>query len=230
MDYIIVGLILMTGIVASIVWKKLTIPAALTGGVVGGLIFAGGSYTGLMMLAAFFVLGTAATNWGKNKKGSAVQSTRTMGQVIANGGVAALAGLGIICLPEQRPVLEVVMAASLSSATADTLSSELGMVYGRSYYNILTFKRDARGLDGVVSLEGLLIGVAGSFIIALLYAFSNGWNRGCWIIVMSGTIGNLMDSILGAAFERKGYLGNNMVNLLNTLTAGVVGGALALAQ
>ncbi|HVU54502.1 MAG TPA: DUF92 domain-containing protein [Puia sp.] len=249
---IIVLLLLLTGIAASIRWKKLTIPAALMGGVVGWLVYTGGGYTGLLMLAAFFVLGTVATSWHTRMdmrrsglphptpdsnppdppkgKGAAPQSTRTTGQVLANGGVAALAGLCILCRPDQRQTLEILMAASLSSATADTLSSELGMVYGRHHYNVLTWRRDQRGLDGVVSLEGSLLGIAGSSVIALLYTGGHGWNNGFWIIVLSGAIGNLTDSILGASLERKGRLGNDMVNFLNTLTAGLLGGLLALAQ
>lgn len=236
---IIVLLSLLVGMAASIRWKKLTVPAAFTGGVVGWLVYTGGGCTGILMLAAFFVLGTAATSWhakaGPSKdtpgsldqKGAAAQPTRTTGQVLANGGVAALAGLSIMYWPGQQPVLEIAMAASLSSATADTLSSELGMVYGRHYYNILTWRRDRRGLDGVVSLEGTLIGVAGSSLIALLYAAGHSWNGGFWIIVLSGAIGNLTDSILGASLERKGWLGDDMVNFLNTLAAGLLGGLLA---
>lgn len=243
---VIVLLLLLVGMAASIRWKKLTIPAALTGGITGWLVYTGGGYTGLLMLAAFFILGTVATSWhakvgrssseapGSNNqtnsndpKGAAAQSTRTTGQVLANGGVAALAGLTILYWPDQHTTLEVVMAASLSSATADTLSSELGMVYGRRYYNILTGRRDQRGLDGVISLEGTLIGVAGSSIIAAIYAGGHGWNSGFWIVILSGTIGNLTDSLLGAALERKGWLGNDMVNFLNTLTAGLLGGLLA---
>ena len=228
---IIVLLLLLVGVAASIRWKKLTIPAAFTGGVVGWLVYSGGGCTGILMLAAFFVLGTAATGWHARHRPSdnesSAQSTRTIGQVLANGGVAAIAGLGILYLPEHRQTLEVLMAASLSSATADTLSSELGMVYGRRYYNVLTWRRDQRGLDGVVSLEGTLIGVAGSSIIALLYTAGHSWNSGFWIIILSGAIGNLTDSILGASLERKGWLGNDMVNFLNTLTAGLLGGLLA---
>lgn len=236
---IIVLLLLLVGVAVSIWRKKLTIPAALTGGVAGWLVFAGGGYTGLLMLATFFILGTVATSWHArhlpgpppdHEKGSVAQSTRTTGQVLANGGVAALAGLGIICFPQHKPLLEIAMAASLSSATADTLSSELGMIYGRNYYNILTGRRDQRGLDGVISLEGTLIGVVGSAIIALLYESGHTWNNSFWIIILSGTAGNLTDSILGAALERKGRLGNNMVNFLNTLTAGLLAAVIVLAH
>jgi len=236
---IIVSLLLGAGVAASIRWKKLTIPAAFIGGLAGWLVYAGGGCTGILMLAAFFILGTAATSWHAKirpvddephpevQKDSAAQSTRTTSQVLANGGVAALAGLAIIYLPDKQQMLQILMAASLSSATADTLSSELGMVYGRRYYNILTWQRDQRGLDGVVSLEGTLIGVAGAAIIAFLYTAGHGWNSGFWIIVVSGTFGNFMDSILGATLERRGWLGNDMVNFLKTLLAGLLGGLLA---
>lgn len=236
LNNVIVLLLLSAGVIASIRLKKLTASAGITGGVLGWLVFAGGGYTGLGMLAAFFILGTAATGWGRDRKialpnagekGAAAQTTRTAGQVFANGGVAALAGLGIIIFPAYHHLLEPAMAGSLASATADTLSSELGIVYGRRHYNILTWKPDQRGRDGVVSLEGTVIGVAGSAVIAALYAAGHGWSSAVGIILLSGTIGNLMDSILGAALERKHYIGNDMVNLLNTLAAGVLAGVLA---
>ena len=226
LNNVIVLLILSAGVIASIRLKKLTVPAAVTGGVLGWLVFAGGGYTGLGMLAAFFVLGTVATNWKKQQKAS--QSTRTTGQVFANGGVAALAGLGIFLFPAYRIPLELAMAGSLASATADTLSSELGIIYGRRHYNILTWKPDVRGKDGVVSIEGTLIGIAGSGVIALLYTIKHPALRDIGIIILSGTIGNLTDSILGAALERKGYIGNDMVNFLNTLAAGVLAGVLVI--
>ena len=216
-------LILFTGMAASVYWKKLTIPAAITGGIVGWLIYAGAGSTGLLMLAAFFIMGTAATSWKKRQKQPAHQVTRTTGQVLANGGVAALMGLGILLFPHEKNLFEIMMAGSLASAAADTLSSELGMVYGRRFYNILTWKPDQKGRDGVVSIEGLIIGLIGSAVIAVIFKSQ------FWIIILSGTIGNLIDSILGATLERKNYIGNNAVNFANTLFAAIVAGALAIA-
>jgi uncharacterized protein (TIGR00297 family) len=221
----IVILFLLTGAGASIRWKKLTPAAALTGVLLATAIYAGGGYTGLLLLALFFVSGTAATSWKRAEKSSvrghaAHESTRRPGQVIANAGVAAIAGILAILLPGHKPLFLLLMAASLSSATADTLSSELGMVYGRRFYHLLTLKPGERGLDGVISIEGLLLGIAGSTLIAAAYALTTTNNfRLITIIILAGTAGNLIDSLLGALFERRGLLSNDAVNFLNTLAA-----------
>ena len=102
---------------------------------------------------------------------------------------------------------------------ADTVSSELGIIYGSRFYNILNFKKSQRGLNGVVSLEGTLLGVAGSSLIALVYSTVYGWSLLAVAIVFAGTAGNLVDSVLGATLERKGYLNNDRVNFLNTCVA-----------
>jgi uncharacterized protein (TIGR00297 family) len=227
---LIVLLVLLAGIIFSVGRKKLTLPAALTGAILGWLVYKGGGYTGLAMLTTFFILGTAATSWKKKEKmlikgHAAHQPTRTAGEVIANGGVAALAGLAALLLPKDRPLLQVMMAAGLAAAAADTLSSELGMVYGRRYYHILTWRPDEKGLDGVVSREGWLIGIAASAVIAVVYALGHGWNTPIFFILIgSGTLGNFIDSLLGAVWERKGQLSNNAVNFLNTLAAALAAG------
>jgi uncharacterized protein (TIGR00297 family) len=229
---LIVLLVLLAGIIFSIGRKKLTLPAALTGAILGWLVYKGGGYTGLAMLTSFFILGTAATSWKKKEKmlikgHAAHQSTRTAGQVIANGGVAAITGLFVLLFPRYEPLLQIMMAASLAAAAADTLSSELGMIYGRRYYHILTWQPDEKGLDGVVSREEWLIGIAASAVIAVVYALGHGWNTRVFLVLIgTGTLGNLIDSLLGAVWERKGQLSNNAVNFLNTLAAALVAAAL----
>jgi uncharacterized protein (TIGR00297 family) len=232
---IIVLVILAGGIFFSIRWKKLTVPAALTGGVLGWTIYAGGGLTGLAMMTVFFILGTAATSWKKAIKQSirgnaAHESTRTAAQVIANAGVAAISGLLILLYPTYRSVWLMAMAGSLSAAAADTLASELGMVYGRRFYHILTGRPDEKGLDGVISLEGLLIGSAAAAVIALVYILGQRRPllRVFVLLILSGTLGNLTDSVLGAALERKGRLSNDAVNFCSTLVAALAAGALSI--
>jgi len=226
-DYLTIILILLAGALISVLAKKLTWLAGLTGFVTGVLIYVGAGYTGITMLAAFFILGTVATSWGmdkKKQKGLAEKDygRRTTGQVIANAGVAAIMGFLAIVKPENRTLFQLMMAASFSSATADTLSSEMGNVLGKRFYNILTFRKDKRGLDGVVSMEGTLWGVAGSICIAAIHAIGFGFGVNFYLIIIAGTIGNLSDSLLGATLERKHYLNNNTVNFLNTAIAAAV--------
>lgn len=226
-NYWLIISILFICAILSVKAKKLTATAGLTGFITGLLVFAGAAYTGISMVAAFFLLGTSATSWGiRYKQGLGLaeknKGKRTAGQVIANAGVAAILGLLAAAIPEYAELFRLMMAASLASATADTLSSELGNIYGKKFYNIITFKNDRRGLDGVVSIEGTLTGIAGSICIAIVYAIGFGLNSSFLLIVIAGTTGNLFDSFLGATLERKNYVGNNAVNFLNTAIAAFV--------
>lgn len=208
----------------SVSTDKLSWQGALLGGFIGFLLFTGAGYTGVAMIAAFFFLGTAATSWKttfKERSGlaEANKGRRTAAQVIANAGVPAILAFVAWTYPSKAELCRIMMAAGFAAATADTLSSELGNVYGRRFYNILTFKKDTRGLNGVVSLEGSLSGMIGAAIIAGIYAIGFGWNTAFLWIIIAGTIGNITDSILGATVERKHFLNNNQVNFLNTLIA-----------
>jgi len=221
--FIVLGLLLLV-IVICIRTKKLTVTAALTAGVVGYLVFAGVGYNGLLLLGSFFTLGVLATAHRKEVKAAlhpegAHPQARNAWQVLANGGTAALMAVMALIHPTYAFYYHIMLAASLAAATSDTLSSELGMVYGRNHYNILSFKKDTRGLDGVVSLEGTLMGVAGAFVIAFVYALGAGFNKYCFFIGLAGVLGNLADSVLGATLERRHYINNDVVNFLNTLFA-----------
>lgn len=218
---------LFTGMVLSVWFKKLTVPAAIIGGICGFLVFTGAGYMGITMMATFFIIGTLATGWRMNEKqklkaAESDHGRRKASQVIANAGVAALAGMMALILPQYNVLWKLSIAASFAAATADTLASELGTVYGKRFYNILSWKPDKRGLDGVVSFEGTLIGVGGSILIATIYALGLGWDRQFLIIIITGTLGNIADSILGAGFERKGCLKNDAVNFLNTFIAAIL--------
>jgi len=206
---------------------KLTIPAAGMAALIAMLIALGAGYGGLVLLGTFFILGVKATSHKKQLKavvGDPHPQQRTAGQVFANGGVAAIMALLALLFPPYATICILMLAASLTSATADTLSSELGMVYGRNFYNILTFKREPKGLDGVISSEGTLLGAAGALLIAGVYGAFFGFNSSVPAVWIAGVVGNLVDSLLGATLERKRYIGNDAVNFLNTLLAALAGG------
>ncbi|MGY3090794.1 uncharacterized protein (TIGR00297 family) [Hymenobacter sp. UYAg731] len=227
----LVALLLAFGMFYSVRAGKLTTAAAATGGALGLLIYLGCGFTGLALLALFFGLGTAASGWrvaDKRRLGLAEENKgrRTTGQVVANAGVAGLLGLLAWQLPAYAPLAGLMLAGSFAAATADTLSSELGNVYGRRYYNILTLRPNTRGLNGVVSLEGTALGLAGTAVLAVAYCLGFGWGPAFGWLLVAGTAGNLADSVLGATLERRGFLSNNAVNSLNTLTGALVAGGL----
>lgn len=226
-NHILLAIIIIAGMLYSILTKKLTIPAACTGGIIALLLAIAFGFIGVAMMTTFFLTGSLATSWkaDQKKKFHNVKESRTgrmASQVLANAGVPACAGLASIFYPGLSNLMLLVMAAAFASATSDTLSSELGMVYGRKFFNVITLKADDCGMDGVISLEGTLLGVLGSSIIGVLYAIDFGFDiRFVWII-LAGTAGNLIDSVLGALLERKALIGNDGVNFLNTLSAGIV--------
>ncbi|WP_316751444.1 DUF92 domain-containing protein [Pedobacter gandavensis] len=221
----IILLLLLVLMVVCVKLGKLTFYAAITAALLGFLVAATAGLKGIAMLGVFFVLSVLATSHQKRIKqlihpDSAEKTGRDARQVLANGGVAGITAILSLFNPEHKEYYLLMMAASLASALADTLSSELGMVYGKRFYNIISFKREANGLDGVISLEGTIIGAIGAGIIALTYA---GFGKIAIIVAIAGVLGNFSDSLLGGLLERKNLIGNNMVNFLNTGFAALAG-------
>lgn len=226
-NFVLICILIGVAAAITVVLKKLTPSGAGTGALLGISVYAGAGMPGLALLATFFIMAVGVTahkkQWKEvNALSNPTNSRRSAGQVLANGGLAALLSLSVFLLPHKATLLHVLVAACLSSATADTVSSELGVVYGRRFYNVRTFQHDARGLDGVVSREGTLAGLAGSVVIALVHAIGVSFSQAFFIIVIAGTAGNLFDSYLGATWERARYITNDAVNFGNTLLAAIV--------
>lgn len=221
---LIIALILVS-VILSIYLKKLTVSAGITGGLLSIILFYGLGVIAISALALFFLLGITASYFRKEEKITinnqyTDSKTRKTGQVIANAGVPGIVAILSLIIPDISPLLLLMLIASFSSATADTLSSEIGVVIGKRTFDILTFRQGIRGEDGVISLEGLAAGLIGSIFIGLVYTIFQGWQFFIWIII-AGLVGNLIDSYLGATLERKGLIGNNTVNFLSNLTASI---------
>ncbi|CAN5502600.1 hypothetical protein BH11BAC3_BH11BAC3_43150 [soil metagenome] len=224
-------LLLITTVYFSIKLKKLTLLGAITGGLIACCIFTGVGFTGIIMIGLFFIIGSWVTTWKIAVKqaldaAEKQHGKRTASQVLANGTVPGIMGLLAWKFPDSARWFECMMAAALAAATADTISSELGTLYGKKFYNISSFQPGKRGENGVVSYEGTLLGLLGSMIIAVTYCLGFGFTIHFVWIIIAGTAGNIADSILGATLERKQVINNDIVNFLNTLFAGLVAGLL----
>jgi uncharacterized protein (TIGR00297 family) len=190
-------------------------------------VWIGGGTESLLALFLFFAFGSAVSFWGKDFKIShRVEQDkggkRGVNNVLANGGVALLLSVLAIIFPEYQELLTIMIMSSFAGACSDTFSSELGNLYGRRYFNIITFKNSERGPDGIVSLAGLGFGLIGSLLIASATLLSSHDLYVMIIIAVAGFLGNIADSILGATLQQKGFLNNHQVNLLATLSSAFV--------
>ena len=134
---------------------------------------------------------------------------------MANLGIAAL----ILALPA-FPSAAIVALAALAELAADTTSSEVGTAFSSRAVLITNLKPVPPGSDGGISLSGTAAGVCAAVVVAIS-AGALGLVQWSWsaVIACAGTAGMLVDSILGATVERKGYLNNDFVNLLSTASA-----------
>jgi uncharacterized protein (TIGR00297 family) len=191
---------------------------------------------GLIPLLAVFLLTYAATKIGKGKKerlGTGENRRgRNAAQVAANLGVAALiASLPLQLLSNHATSFDhiwsygLLMAiVALSEAAADTVSSELGQVFGGEPRLITTLSRVPRGTDGGITWIGTVAGAIAATVVAAVGLCANrGFHFSSLIqslvVALCGTFGMLFDSVVGATFERKGWLNNDSVNFLSTASA-----------
>jgi uncharacterized protein (TIGR00297 family) len=211
--------------------------AAATGAIITACLYlrTPGWRTAVVPLIVMLVLTLAATRIGRARKEqldpAEEKRGRNASQVAANLGVAALAAIPLtaaqLFTPSPRTGMAslVAIAAALAEAAADTLSSELGQVYGGRPRLLTTLKPVPAGTDGGITLAGTAIGCIGAAIVAAVAVLTFQLNlRTGAIIVSCAILGLFADSFLGAVFERRGWLNNDAVNFLSTLVAAIAAG------
>lgn len=196
--------------------------SSVTGGVIGYMVLFKGGWKWLLILLLFFFLSTAATKYEYSikKEYKVSQKRRTVENVLGNGLVPLIFAV-------QGNLIG--FTSSLAVATADTLSSEIGVLSNNEPVSVLDFTtKMKRGENGGVSSLGhaaMFFG-SGSIALACLGLFGD-WGL-FWITLWAGVFGCTVDSVLGATLENEGIVGNHLVNFLATLAGGM--GAVALAS
>ena len=228
-----------------VVWlvRAATGGAALTGAIIAACLYlrTPGWRTALVPLCVMLILTLVATRVGRAYKQSLgtaeAKHGRAASQVAANLGVAALAALPLtanqLFSPTQASATASLAAltAALAEAAADTLSSELGQVFGGQPRLLTTLKPVLRGTDGGITLAGTASGVIAAALVTSVAALTLQLSMrvGC-IIFASAVFGLFFDSWLGAVFERREWLNNDAVNFLSTLVSAVAAAILSLHQ
>lgn len=224
---------------------------------VGYSILVGGGYGWFALVAVFFTLGVGFTWYeyelkkrigGAQEKGGA----RNWPNILANGGLGSIFALAEFFLG--GAAFGVLFLGSMSTAAADTVATELGLLSDRKPRLITrpgTFV--SPGTSGGVTTLGFVGAVLATVVIGVMALMLKVLSIGPLVILIcaaGGLVGAVVDSVLGAAVQRKGYCSvclkpteslrhcgerthrtsglrfveNNMVNLMATL----VGAASAL--
>ncbi|KAL5738315.1 hypothetical protein ACOSP7_031076 [Xanthoceras sorbifolium] len=183
--------------------------------------------SGFLLVATYFVIGTAATKVKmaqKEAQGVAEKRKGRRGPRSVIGSSAA----GCICAflsiyglgGEAFSRLWLLgFVASFCTKLSDTVSSEIGKAYGKTTYLVTTFKVVPRGTEGAVSVEGTFAGILASIILASIGCLMGKIDAPEAIIcVIASQIANLGESIIGAALQEKEgfrWLNNDAVNVIN---------------
>jgi uncharacterized protein (TIGR00297 family) len=195
---------------------------AVAGGIACFLLFAGTGPAAFATLAALFLMTWVATRLGYRRKlalGLAErQEGRNASQVLANLAVAALGSVAFSATGNR--VWLIAALAALAEAATDTVASEIGQYRGPDARLITTWERVPPGTDGGITIPGSIAGLAAGLVIAVV-AMVGGMlpQAQLWIPVAAGFAGMLIDSILGATLQRRGWITNQAVNFFATLAA-----------
>ncbi|KAK6134967.1 hypothetical protein DH2020_031304 [Rehmannia glutinosa] len=182
---------------------------------------------GFLLVATYFVIGTAATKVKmaqKEAQGVAEKrkGRRGPGSVIgssAAGCVCAVLSIYGIGGEIYNRLWQLGFVASFCTKLSDTVSSEIGKAYGKTTYLITTFKIVPRGTEGAVSIEGTFAGLLASILLASVGCLMGQIHvPEAVICVIASQIANVGESIIGAALQEKEgfrWLNNDAVNVIN---------------
>ena len=193
---------------------------ALAGAVLGLCIAWGAGWAGVGMLGTLLLLGTLVSDRGRRGRGPL--------QALCNGAAAAVAAIAAARGAEWGVV---ACTAALASALSDTAAGELGQRFGGEARALLLGPPVPAGADGGMSPVGTLAGVVAALPVPLA-----GWALGApfdvaVVLAVAGAavLGNLLDSVVGLAFQRGlGPRGNDWTNLIAT-TGGAAAAVLLAA-
>ncbi len=180
--------------------------------IMGIAIYLLGGLESFLFILLFFIVAEMATKLGRSALGKE-HERRTIGNIIGNGGPALIAlGFGST----------VGFYGAIAAALSDTLSSEIGLLSKKKPRLITNLKEVEPGTDGGITLLGLFAGLIGAFFIGALSTLIHRNLYLASIITLSGFMGCLVDSFLGAIFELKGFLTNTEVNFFGSASGALI--------
>lgn len=194
--------------IALVAWRAhaLSFSGAIAAALVGTLAMAAGWSWGVV-LVSYFVSGSLLSRFraaekqartgGRVEKGGA----RDAVQVLANGGLFAIAALGYSNSPD--PLWQSLGAGALAASAADTWATEVGTLARAAPRSILDWRPVDVGTSGAVTVQGLLAGLGGALFVAAVVVTVRWTAAAAAAAVAGGLTGCLLDSLLGASFQAR---------------------------
>src|SRR4051812_43705319 len=167
------------------------------------------------LLLSLFVSASVLSKVGESKKAARVDSVvekggeRDAGQVLANGGVFAVAAFGQLATPS--PLWLALGAGAIAASTADTWATEVGTLVARDPVSILSGKRVPPGTSGGLTVVGSLAAVGGAMFIAAEATLAN-WPVAFAAVAVGGMAGALTEFLLGGAVQARRWWGRGAVS------------------
>lgn len=185
--------------------RTLATSGVIAASVMGTISLAAGWSWGALLLT-MFVSATVLSRFRELQKAERVGpvvekgAERDAGQVIANGGVYAVAALGSFLGPS--PIWYAIGAGALAASAADTWATEVGTLAEGDPISIISGRRVAPGTSGGISLLGTAAGVGGALFIGAAAALAD-WPVPFGAVALGGLAGALADSLLGATVQAR---------------------------
>ncbi|MCB8960702.1 MAG: DUF92 domain-containing protein [Ardenticatenales bacterium] len=178
---------------------------------VGSAIFGLGGWRWGVLLGLFFFSSSLLSRYKAREKQLAAEKfskghTRDWGQVLANGGLAALYAVAGAIWP--APLWALLFTGALAAVNADTWATELGTLSRRPPRLITTGRIADVGTSGAITPFGTLVSAAGGGLIGLaagLLLTELTPLAGLLFGAGGGLAGSLLDSLLGATVQRIYY-------------------------
>ncbi|KAE8725259.1 hypothetical protein F3Y22_tig00009009pilonHSYRG00357 [Hibiscus syriacus] len=182
---------------------------------------------GFLLVASYFVMGTAVTKVKMAQKEAQGVAEKRKGRR-GPGSVIGSSAAGCVCAflaiygvggDAFTRLWRLGFVASFCTKLSDTVSSEIGKAYGKTTYLVTDFRIVPRGTEGAVSLEGTVAGLLASVLLASISCLLGEISvPEVLICVIASQIANLGESIIGASFQGKEgfrWLNNDAVNVIN---------------
>lgn len=179
----------------------LTADGAVAATGVGALTLAAGGPAPSALLLLFFVSSSALSRLpGPPSPGRGAR--RNAAQVVANGGVPALAAL-LSAIPALHAPAGAALAGALAAATSDTWSSEVGRRSRSAAFHVRLLAPVPGGTSGAVTLPGSAAGAAGALLMGIAASVVSRDASLLLPVAAGGVAGNLADTLLGAWLQER---------------------------